>query len=52
MHQRRRYELESLQGELRNLKPPYFDGEKEREYDDESWLLGIMKYFSVAQLFI
>jgi hypothetical protein len=30
-HQRRRHELDSLQGELRKLKPPSFDGERERE---------------------
>jgi hypothetical protein len=29
-HQRRRHELDSLQGELRKLKPPSFDGEREK----------------------
>jgi hypothetical protein len=29
-HQRRRLELDSLQGELRRLKPPTFDGEHRR----------------------
>jgi hypothetical protein len=32
-HKRRRHELESLQGELRNLNAPSFDGEREREVD-------------------
>ena len=32
-HQRRKQEVYSLQGELRNIKPPSFDGEKEREDD-------------------
>jgi hypothetical protein len=34
-HQRRRYELDSLQGELKKIKTPSFDGEREMEYDDE-----------------
>jgi len=46
-HQRRRYELDSLQGELRKLKPPSFDGEKEREDCAEARLLGIKKYFQL-----
>ena len=44
-HQRRRHEVESLQGEMRNLKPPSVDGEREREDDVEAWFLGIMRYF-------
>jgi seryl-tRNA synthetase len=44
-HQRRRHELDSLQGEMKKLKPPSFDGEREREDDAEAWLLGIKKYF-------
>jgi len=39
--------LDSLQGELRKLKPPSFDDEREREDDVEAWLLGIMKYFQL-----
>jgi hypothetical protein len=35
-HQRRRYELDSFQGKLRKLKPPYFDDEREREDDVEA----------------
>jgi hypothetical protein len=46
-HQRRRHELDSLQGELRKLKPPSFDGEREREDDVEAWFLGIRKYFQL-----
>jgi hypothetical protein len=37
----------NLQGELRKLKPPSFDGEREREDDVESWFLGL-EIFSVA----
>jgi hypothetical protein len=36
-HQRRRKELKILQGDLRNLKPPSFDGERGREDDVEAW---------------
>jgi hypothetical protein len=46
-HQRRRHELDSLQGEIRKLKPPSFDGEREREDDAKAWLLGIGKYFQL-----
>jgi hypothetical protein len=35
-HQRRRYELDNLQGELRKLKPPTFDGENRRGDDVET----------------
>jgi hypothetical protein len=34
--QRRRNEVDNLQGELRKLKPPSFDGEREREDDVEA----------------
>jgi hypothetical protein len=47
-HQRRRHEVDNLQEELRKLKTPSFDGEREREYDAEAWLLRIGRYFSVA----
>jgi hypothetical protein len=46
-HQKRRHELDSLQGELRKLKPPSFDGEREREDDVEAWLLRIGRYFQL-----
>jgi hypothetical protein len=46
-HQRRRHELDSLQGDLRKFKPPSFDGEREREYDVEAWLLGLRRYFQL-----
>ena len=42
-----RYELDNLQGELRKIKPPSFDGEREREDDVESWFLGIKNYFQL-----
>jgi hypothetical protein len=46
-HQRRKQEVDSLQGELRKLKPPSFDGEREREDDVEAWFLGIRRYFQL-----
>jgi hypothetical protein len=36
-----------LQGELRKLKPPSFEGEREREDDVEAWLLGLRIYFQL-----
>jgi hypothetical protein len=36
-----------LQGELRKLKSPSFDGEREREDDVEAWFLGLMRYFQL-----
>jgi hypothetical protein len=38
-NQRRRLELDSLQGDLMKLNPPSFDGEREREYYVEACLL-------------
>jgi hypothetical protein len=36
-----------LQGELRKINPPSFDGDnRTREYA-ESWLLGMRKYFQL-----
>jgi hypothetical protein len=46
-HQRRKLGLDSLQGELRKIKPPSFDGEREREDDVEAWLLGLISYFQL-----
>jgi hypothetical protein len=48
-HQRRRHELGNLQGEMRKLKPPSFDGEREREKKDdaEAWFLGFGRYFQL-----
>jgi hypothetical protein len=39
--------LDSLQGESRKIKPPSFDGERERDDDDESWFLGLTRYFEL-----
>jgi hypothetical protein len=44
-HQRRRRELENLQGGIRKLKPPLFDGDHRKGEDVEAKLLGMRKYF-------
>jgi hypothetical protein len=36
-----------LQGELRRLKPPTFDGEHRKGEEVEAWLLGMRKYFQL-----
>jgi hypothetical protein len=46
-HQRRRYETNQLQGELKEIKPLTFDGENKMGEDVEAWLLEIRKYFSL-----
>jgi hypothetical protein len=46
-HQRRKQEIYSLQGELRKLKPPSFDSEREREDDVEVWFLGLQRYLQL-----
>jgi hypothetical protein len=35
-NQRRRHELDNLQGELRKLKPPFFDGENKKGEEAKS----------------
>jgi hypothetical protein len=46
-NQRRKQEVDSFQGELRKLKPPSFNGEREREDDAEAWFLGLKRYFQL-----
>jgi len=44
-HQKRIHGSKILQGELRKIKTPSFDGENKKGEDVEAWLLGIKKYF-------
>jgi hypothetical protein len=44
-HQRRKQEVDSLQGEMRKLKTPSFEGEREREDYVKAWFLGLRRYF-------
>jgi hypothetical protein len=46
-HQIRKQEIDSFQGEIRKLKTPSFNGEREREDDVEAWLLGLKRYFQL-----
>jgi hypothetical protein len=46
-YQRRMHEVDILQGDLRKLKPPSFDGQSEREDDVEAFFLGIKRYFQL-----
>jgi hypothetical protein len=41
------HEEDNLQGELRNIKPPTFDGENKMGEDAKVWLLGIRNYFQL-----
>jgi len=44
---KRRYGVDKLQGVVRKIKPPTFDGEHKNDDDLEAWLLGIRKYFQL-----
>jgi hypothetical protein len=39
--------VDELQGEVNKIKPPTFDGEHKKDEDDETWLLGMKKYFQL-----
>jgi hypothetical protein len=45
--QRRRPEADTLQGELRKIKPPAFNGEHRKGEEVESWLLEMKEYFQL-----
>jgi hypothetical protein len=42
-------EMYIFQGDIRNIKPLYFDGEREKEDDVESWLLEIENYLQLEK---
>jgi hypothetical protein len=44
---KRRSGLDELHGEMKNIKPPTFDGEHKKDEDVETWLLGMRKYFQL-----
>jgi hypothetical protein len=44
---RKRPEVDILKGELRNIKPPNFNGEHGKGEEDEAWLLEMNKYFKL-----
>ena len=39
--------MDELKGEMNKIKPPTFDGEKKKDGDDETWLLGTRKNFQL-----
>jgi hypothetical protein len=46
----RRYKrsgVDELQGEMKKIKPHTFDGEHKKDEDEETWLLGMIKYFQL-----
>lgn len=43
--QRRKSEVDDLQGDIRNSKPPTFDGGHNKDEHVEAWVLGRRKYF-------
>jgi hypothetical protein len=45
--ERRRSKVDDLQGEIRKIKPPTFDGDHMKDEDAEAWLLGMRKYFQL-----
>jgi hypothetical protein len=44
-HQRRRHGSYILQGEMKKMKPPSFDGENKKGENEKEWLLVMRKYF-------
>jgi hypothetical protein len=44
-HHKRRFEVDYLQGNLRNINHPTFDGGHNKDEYVEAWLLGMRKYF-------
>ena len=39
--------MDELKGEMNKIKPPTFDKEHKKDEDDETWLLGMRKYFQL-----
>jgi hypothetical protein len=39
--------VDELQGEMNKIKPPTFDGEHKKDEYEETWLLGMRKYFQM-----
>jgi hypothetical protein len=42
-----KYRVDELKGEMKNIKPPAFNGEHRKEEDIETWLLDMRKYFQL-----
>jgi hypothetical protein len=39
--------VDELQGEMKNIKPPMFEGEHKKDEDADTWLLGMRNYFQL-----
>jgi hypothetical protein len=39
--------VEELQGEMNKINPPTFEGEHKKDEYEETWLLGMRKYFQL-----
>jgi hypothetical protein len=37
--------VDEIRGEMNKIKPPTFDGEKKKDEDAETWMLGMRNYF-------
>jgi hypothetical protein len=44
--------VDDLKGDIRNIKPPNFDGDHKKDKDETTWLLGNEEIFLIAQLSI
>ena len=43
----RRSGVDELQGEMKKIKPPTFDGDHKKDEHVETWVLGMRKYFQL-----
>jgi hypothetical protein len=39
--------VDEIQGEMKKIKPPKFDGDQKKDEDAETWLMGMRKYFQL-----
>jgi hypothetical protein len=44
---RKRKQVDHLEGEFKKIKPAIFDGESRTGEEEEAWLLDIKKYFQI-----
>jgi len=42
-HHKRRFEVDDLRGDIRNINPPTLIGNHKKDEDAKAWLLGMMK---------
>jgi hypothetical protein len=44
---KRSFGVDEIQGDMRKIKPPSFNGEKKKDEDVKAWILGMGKYFQL-----